>query len=594
MSNNPPQPQYQPIYGQQGGQPSYPQPPQPPYAQQYGQQPSYPQPQQPPYAQQYGQQYGQQPSYPQPPQPPQYQQPTYNQQASYQQPNMPPPSQPYQQSQQYGATQQNYSSSGIASTDGLVPKKDGRFRKDSPYKDVWATIAFLICLAGFIAVSAFGVTKLDLKNTSSGVSTSNVRNRATTGNTSSNRTATPIEIYIPAADIGGILVSNVAVGLVLSLAYFLLMQRFAGKMIYASGILSIMFTLALAVVFAYFRMYIPAVLYVVFAALFAWMFYSWRHRIPFAKLMLKTVTKITAKYPATLIVGIFGVIFSAAFSVLWVVGLVGITNFLNAEKTSPGLSYFMMVFSLFVFYWTNQVIQNTVHITISGLFATYYFMGVADSQGNVTVNIKNPTAAAAKRALTTSFGPNCYGSLLVAIIQTLRAIVRMASENNDNPAIAIILCCIQCLLSCIQGMAEYFNKYAFTQVAIYGKDYCTAAKDTWELIKSRGIDAIINDDLIGNVLNVGAFFVGLVTGVVGFTYIQLSPTIPHYTANYIVIVFVSFFIGIVEFSVLSSVIDSGVATTFVCLAEDPSALARTKPDLYHKIAEVYPQALIQF
>ncbi|KAJ1340213.1 hypothetical protein BSLG_005206 [Batrachochytrium salamandrivorans] len=503
---------------------------------------------------------------------------------------MPPP-QPYQQqSNAYGATAPSLVPSPTqqyaASHDGLVPKKEDRFRNDSPYKDVWATCAFLIALAGFIGVAVFGISNMD---------TSKVLNGGSPRPGSSNGTASPqVSIYIPPGDIGGIVVSSVVVGFVLSLAYFLLMQRFAGKMIYASGILSIMFTIALAAVFAYFKMYIPAVLYFVFALIFAWVFYSWRSRIPFAKLMLKTVTKITAKYPATIIVGIVGIVFSAAFSILWIIGLVGVTNYLNNAKASQGLSYFIMVYSLLVFYWTNQVIQNAVHITISGLFATYYFMGVSDNQGNVTVNVKNPTAAAAKRALTTSFGPNCYGSLIVAAIQTLRAIIRMASEENNNPAIAILLCCIQCILSCIEGMVEYFNKYAFTQVAIYGKDYCTAAKDTWELIKSRGIDAIINDNLIGNVLTIGSIFVGLVTGVVGFIYIQLSPSIPHTTANYIVIVIVSFIIGIVEFSVLLGVIDSGVSTTFVCLAEDPSALARTKPELYHKIAEVYPQALIQF
>jgi hypothetical protein len=46
-----------------------------------------------------------------------------------------------------------------------------------------------------------------------------------------------------------------------------------------------------------------------------------------------------------------------------------------------------------------------------------------------------------------------------------------------------------------------------------------------------------------------------------------------------------------EFSILSEVITSGVATVFVCLAEDPYALQRTQPELFQKIAEVYPQVL---
>jgi hypothetical protein len=31
------------------------------------------------------------------------------------------------------------------------------------------------------------------------------------------------------------------------------------------------------------------------------------------------------------------------------------------------------------------------------------------------------------------------------------------------------------------------------QVAIYGKDFITAAKDTWALFKARGFDVLIND-----------------------------------------------------------------------------------------------------
>jgi hypothetical protein len=55
----------------------------------------------------------------------------------------------------------------------------------------------------------------------------------------------------------------------------------------------------------------------------------------------------------------------------------------------------------------------------------------------------------------------------------------------------------------MEALLEYFNHYAFTQVAIYGKDFCTAAKDTWNLVKQRGMDAVINDNLIGNVLSSG-------------------------------------------------------------------------------------------
>eukprot|EP00842_Homolaphlyctis_polyrhiza_P005899 jgi/Hompol1/630/HPOL_001264-RA len=316
---------------------------------------------------------------------------------------------------------------------------------------------------------------------------------------------------------------------------------------------------------------------------------------PFAQVMIETVTHITGRFPATFAAGVIGLVTGLVFSVIWIAGLIGLTNATQRNALSSGASYVLMVYSLFIFYWTTQVIQNSVHLTVAGLFGTYYFLGVSDGQGNVTVPVKNPTAASAKRAMTTSFGSNCYGSLIIAVIQTLRAMAKMAQdENRDNIGLAILLCILQCILACISDIMEYFNKYAFTQVAIYGKDYCTAARDTWELCKSRGIDAIINDDLVGNVLSLGSFCVGLITCLVGFLYVYISPNIPHTVGNYVVVCIVAFVIGIAEFSIMAGVIDSGIATTFVCLAEDPAALARTKPELYQKIAQVYPQALIRF
>lgn len=40
--------------------------------------------------------------------------------------------------------------------------------------------------------------------------------------------------------------------------------------------------------------------------------------------------------------------------------------------------------------------------------------------GEIVVPVKNPTATAAKRALSTSFGSIAFGSLILAAIDTLR------------------------------------------------------------------------------------------------------------------------------------------------------------------------------
>jgi Plasma-membrane choline transporter len=87
-------------------------------------------------------------------------------------------------------------------------------------------------------------------------------------------------------------------------------------------------------------------------------------------------------------------------------------------------------------------------------------MGISTGQ-TVDVPVSNPTLASAKRAMTTSFGSNCYGSLLIAIIQTLKSIANNAKNQageNGNAGMAILFCCLQCILSIIEDILEYFNK----------------------------------------------------------------------------------------------------------------------------------------
>ncbi|KAJ3269818.1 putative choline transporter, neither null mutation nor overexpression affects choline transport [Terramyces sp. JEL0728] len=534
---------------------------QPHQQQPYGQQPY----QQQPYGQQ---QYGQQP----------YQQQQYGQQQYGQSPygtpppntNQPPP-QPYV-----------YQSNEPLNNNAPVqpPKKEDRF-KSSKYKDIWAVGLWIICI-NYLRDPAHTA------NTNS--NSSGVAKRATTSTSSNPQFSVSTNNFI------GVLVTSVGVGFIISVIYFFMMQKFAGTLIKITMILAIVMNFAVAALFFILGQFVTGIIMLVLAALTAWAYWSWRSRIPFAKVILKTVTSITKQFPATLGVGVVGLIVQMVFIVWWLFTLIGIDVLGNNKVLSSGAVYGLSLYCVFFFYWTSQVVGNAVHITVSGVFATYYFMGTTDASGNVNVPVRNPTAKAAKRALTSGLGPNCYGSLLIAIIQTLKFLVNSARNNdgNDNVACQIILCCIACILSMFEDLLEYFNKYAFAQVAIYGKDYCTAAKDTWELAKSRGIDAVINDNLIGNVLGIGCLIIGVITGAIALAYVKLSPTVDDVWPNFLIMGLIGFFIGIVEFSVLSGVIDSGVTTTFVCLAEDPQALFNTKPELFNKVREVYPQVLLGF
>jgi hypothetical protein len=119
-------------------------------------------------------------------------------------------------------------------------------------------------------------------------------------------------------------------------------------------------------------------------------------------------------------------------------------------------------------------------------------------------------------------------------------------------------------------------------------------QDTWRLVKERGIDAIINDNLVGNVLSTGAIVIGLFCGMVGLAFVRAMPltvarTSEHLSAMYGLAFFIAFLIGTILSVVISEVIESGTATTFVCLAEDPDALRHNQPQLWEKIRATYPE-----
>jgi hypothetical protein len=226
------------------------------------------------------------------------------------------------------------------------------------------------------------------------------------------------------------------------------------------------------------------------------------------------------------------------------------------------------------FYWTAQVIANVVHVTAAGAVATWYFLAP---------NNMPPGAVrgAFKRAMWNSFGSICFGSFIVAVIQAIRAMVE-SQRGSEN---GFVRCLVLCILRCIENMLNYFNIYAFTRVAIYGDSYCKAAKDTWALFMNRGLTMLINDDLTGGVMMLACFFAGLMAMIVVMlvAYTLVTPL-------YMVIWgLVALLVGYALTLCAVVVVRSGVATIFVCLADDPAALAQTKPEHYQRFADAWKQ-----
>jgi len=139
---------------------------------------------------------------------------------------------------------------------------------------------------------------------------------------------------------------------------------------------------------------------------------------------------------------------------------------------------------------------------------------------------------------------------------------------------------------------EFFNRYAYIEIALYGKSYVKAARDTWRLFKDRGIDALINDSLVGMTLTWGAYAVGILSSLFGYLYLRYTHPAYNDGGDYTpIVVFFAFIIGAQCSLTMTSAIEAGVSTIFVGLGEDPQVLAIRAPELFGMIASTYPQVV---
>ncbi|CCG83274.1 Putative uncharacterized protein [Taphrina deformans PYCC 5710] len=460
-----------------------------------------------------------------------------------------------------------------------------KFPSPSKYKDPIFAVAYIACFLAFTVISGFSLNAFRLNK--QGAFNSN-QSFTLSGNT--------------AILLGFVVVFAVAA----SAIYFALARAFTKAFIWITGILHIVTGIATGAYYIYEKQYPAGIIFLVFALFYAFCFWSWRGRIPLAALYLQFTLDVAKHYKSVYVVSALGTIVSALFSAWWSVTLVAAYAKYSPNTTStgaqnPGCSVsggscsnasliLVIVFLTFTAYWVTEFIKNVIHTTICGIFGAFYY-GVASPEGVP----KHAAKSSFRRTVTYSFGSVAYGSLLVAVIQLIRQAVdmftRYEAQSGDMMG-AIFGCILQCFVGLLQWALQYFNKYVYVEVALYGKSYLNAARDTWHLIKQRGIDALINDSLISNVLSCGTTFIAYLTALLSYLYLKYTD--PAYNATggyYPVVMAVAFCIGLQIANTTVVPLTSGVATLFVCTAVNPEILRDHFPSLFSEMVKFYPQVM---
>lgn len=304
--------------------------------------------------------------------------------------------------------------------------------------------------------------------------------------------------------------------------------------------------------------------------------YAVWHRIPFAAVNLKVaLTGVKANLGLTFVAFIFMAL-AFGWTMFW---FLGIGNALNGSSLAIAFSLFLS------YYWTHQVLQNTMHVTTAGVIGTWWFVP-AEANRFWAPALTDSLV----RATTYSFGSICFGSLLVAIIQALRALEHYSRDNED---LAIVRCIVQCILACIESIIEFMNRWAYVYVGLYGMNYIEAGRNVITLFQNKGWTAIISDDLASNVIMMISVGIGLASGLVGLLLAWTDKNLFQdfgldntSGAGFLV----GFLVGFLFASVYLGVVDSAITTVIVSYAEAPAEFQMNHPELAAEMTSAWTQA----
>ncbi|KAI9839244.1 MAG: hypothetical protein M1819_003238 [Sarea resinae] len=493
---------------------------------------------------------------------------------------------------------------------GDKPTFDQAFKLEKPkWNDLWAGILLLITFGGFVAVS--GIT-LNGYATTKGFQGGSIYG----GNNDFGLSTNTVILFA----------FILALALVLSLLYFWSARAFTKQFIWITGILHIAFGIGTAIVYFARHYWSAGIVFLAFSIFSIICFVSWIPRIPFSVLMLQTSMDVATQHGHVFLVSFLGGLVALAFGAWYSVTLVAIyVKYMpgsngNANPAcaqgngscSSAKVIGLLVFITFAGYWITEWIKNTMHTTVAGIYGSWYFC--SKQPGGFP---KGATRGAFRRAITYSFGSISFGSLIVALINMMRqaaSIAQRQEAQQGNMFGSVMFCLLGCFIGLLEWAVQFINRYAFSYIALYGKAYIPAAKDTWQyvqlplndithcviqdlltysntssMMKDRGIDALVNDCLIGPVITMGSVFVAYLCSFLAYLYLDFTKPGYNSSNQYTPVVMAfAFLIGTQLSQVFLTPISSGVDTFFVAAAWDPEVLRRDHPELWDKMVAVYP------
>uniref|UniRef100_A0A8C5HGV0 Choline transporter-like protein n=1 Tax=Gouania willdenowi TaxID=441366 RepID=A0A8C5HGV0_GOUWI len=229
----------------------------------------------------------------------------------------------------------------------------------------------------------------------------------------------------------------------------------------------------------------------------------------------------------------------------------------------------LQVSNVLLLCWSCSFSLALQDITLSGSFSSFYW-----------THKKPPDVAtyALLRSLHTALRFHCgslaFGALIISVVQLLRILLEFMEQKLrgvNNGLSRFLLCCLRCCFVCLEKFIRYVNRNAFIMMAIYGKNFCTSARDAFYLLMRNVLRVAVVDRLTDALLFMAKLLVSISGSLIFFFFSNKLPVdqdqvpILHYPWLPLLVSDIgSFLVAHCFFSVYSTCVD----TLFLCLCDD--------------------------
>lgn len=237
---------------------------------------------------------------------------------------------------------------------------------------------------------------------------------------------------------------------------------------------------------------------------------------------------------------------------------------------------YIFIYHFFHLLWVTQFIEYAAYMTSAGAIGEWYFS--LPNPNNTSERLvgygeqylsSTPVASSMKRTIFYHLGTVAFGSLIIAIIKFIRAVVtyiQRKTKDSQNGMVRCIFCCIQCCLKCCQKCVDYISRNALIWSAITGENFCSSGVSAFSLVLANLGRAAALNFIGGFVIFFGKICIALITaGGCGLVMQRLYDGELFSTVMPMVIIFI---LAYVVASLFMGVFDTSMDTMFLCYIAD--------------------------